>query len=306
MNILILGAAGMLGHKMFQRLRQRYPDTHATLRGSINDGALAKVELFRRGNVIEHVQADDLTRLIRLLRGKRPQVIINCVGLIKQRAAAKEVAPSITLNALLPHQLAEICREWDGRLIHFSTDCVFSGKTGGYTEEDVSDAEDLYGKTKYLGEVTAENAVTLRTSIIGRELTQHASLLEWFLSQNHKKVRGYQRAMYSGVTTNQLVDVVADIIANFPRLSGIYQVTSQTISKYDLLCLLRDAYSLDIEILPDSSFFCDRSMWGGKFHRATGYICPSWPELVAELAHDATPYEQWRSQACSYSKVNAF
>ena len=306
MKILVLGATGMLGHKMFQLLRQRFPDTHGTVRGSVNDRQLAGIELFRQGNIIENFRAENLVFLSEILRDLRPQVIVNCIGIIKQRDTAQGPVPCITLNALLPHQLAEICREWRCRLIHFSTDCVFSGKSGGYTEEDLSDATDLYGKTKYLGEVTAADALTLRTSIIGREIAHYSSLLEWFLDQNQKKVRGYKNASYSGVTTNYLVKLVGDVIENHSTLSGLYQVTSrQTISKYELLCLLREAYDRDVDILPDESFFCDRSMWGGKFHRATGHICPSWRELVTELSGDPTPYEKWRYSQCSYSKASA-
>jgi dTDP-4-dehydrorhamnose reductase len=180
---------------------------------------------------------------------------------------------------------------WGGRVIHFSTDCVFSGKRGGYTEEDPSDGEDLYGKTKFLGEVAVANALTLRTSIIGRELTEHRSLLDWFLAQNHNTVRGYRRVIYSGVTTNYLAELVASIIQEHPGLHGMYQVASEPISKYNLLSLLRDAYRLDVEIVPDDGEVSDRSMKGDKLLAAIGYRCPPWPVLVRQLAEDDTPYE---------------
>jgi dTDP-4-dehydrorhamnose reductase len=160
-------------------------------------------------------------------------------------------------------------------------------------EDDPSDAEDIYGKTKYLGEVSARNAVTLRTSIIGRELTHFKSLLEWFMRQNHSKVPGFTRAFYSGVTTNYLAEVVGNVIQDYPKLSGLYQVTAQTISKCELLCLLRDSFNLDIEVIPDEAFFSDRSMKGDKFMEATGYISPPWSELAAQLANDPTPYQSW-------------
>ena len=196
-------------------------------------------------------------------------------------------------DALLPHQLAQLCDRWGGRLIHFSTDCAFSGKRGNYQEEDFADADDVYGRTKYLGEVTTSRTITLRTSIIGRELLHQESLLEWFLRQNHKRISGYTRAMYSGVTTNYMTRVVQNLIEGHPDLSGLYQVTGQTISKYDLLVLLRQAYQLEVEITPDPNFFCDRSMKGDKFSQATGYVCPPWPELVAGLANDDTRYQRW-------------
>jgi dTDP-4-dehydrorhamnose reductase len=293
-RIIVLGAAGMLGHKMFQTLRQRFPDTLGTIWGTTGDQAHCRVDLFQQGNVIEKVDVMNQAALAACLRSHRPEFVVNCIGIIKQRAAAHSHLLSIAINALLPHQLAELCQEWGGRLIHFSTDCVFSGKRGNYSEEDPSDAEDLYGKTKFLGEADGPSALTLRTSIIGRELSEFSSLLEWFLGQKDASVRGFTRALYSGVTTNFLARLVADIIADHPSLNGLYQVTGTTISKHDLLCRLREAYGLPTTIVADDTFFCDRSMRGDKLKAAIGYQCPSWPDLCAELANDPTPYERWR------------
>jgi dTDP-4-dehydrorhamnose reductase len=294
MNVLVLGGTGMLGHKIFQLLRNSISDTWCTVRVAANDPWLQSMELFRSGNVIGCVDASDFTAVSRLLTEHRPKTTINCIGVIKQRGDAKAAIPSITINALLPHQLAELCQRWDGRLIHISTDCVFSGKKGNYSEEDFSDAEDLYGKTKFLGEVSGANALTLRTSIIGRELSHFKSLLEWFLGQNHKKIVGYTRAFYSGVTTNYMAALVAAIIKEQRGMSGLYQVASSTISKYELLYLLRDAYGLDVEIEQDHDFLCDRSMRGEKFEAATGYRCPPWPDLVSQLRNDTTQYDVWK------------
>jgi dTDP-4-dehydrorhamnose reductase len=212
---------------------------------------------------------------------------------IKQRAEAVSPIPSITINSLLPHKLAQMAARWGGCVIHFSTDCVFNGKRGGYLEEDSSDAEDLYGKTKFLGEVAVANALTVRTSIIGRELTEHRSLLDWFLAQNQKTIRGYRRVIYSGVTTNHLAELVVSIIQGHPGLNGLYQVASEPISKYDLLCLLREAYQLDVRIEPDDLEVSDRSMRCDKLREAIAYECPPWPVLARQLAEDNTPYEKW-------------
>lgn len=294
MKVLVLGGDGMLGHKIFQNLSVRVPDTLCTIRGTVDDEHHRLIPLFHAGGVLEYINAMDIVAVEALLTDLKPDVVVNCIGVIKQRDEAHSDIPSITINALLPHRLAKTCGLWGGRLIHFSTDCVFRGKRGGYTEDDASDAADLYGKTKFLGEVATDNAVTLRTSIIGRELHHLKSLLEWFLSQNHQTVRGFTRAIYSGVTTNHLADVVGDLIEKHPRISGLYQVASQPISKYDLLCLLRTAYHLDIDIVPDGTDECDRSMVGERFHQATGYVCPSWTDLIAQLAADPTPYSSWR------------
>jgi len=294
MKVLVVGGTGMLGHKMFQVLQRRISDTWCTVREASNSCALRRIDLFHGGNVLWNVDVADFCALQQLLIEKRPEVVVNCVGIIKQRATANSAIPNIEINALLPHKLQQWCQDWNGRLIHFSTDCVFSGKRGNYSEEDLSDAEDIYGKSKFLGEVTAGRALTLRTSIIGRELSEFKSLLEWFLQQDHKNIMGYTQAYYSGVTTNYLTELVARIIQEQPKLSGLYQVTGDTISKYNLLCLLRDAFAMEVKIQPDDSFFCDRSMRGDKFVNATGYRTPAWPELAGELGKDRTPYEEWR------------
>lgn len=294
MKVLVLGGEGMLGHKMFQILRARFPDTECSIYGSLTEPFYRRIDLFQAGAVLERVNAMDLTTLERTLAKLQPDFIVNCVGVIKQRDASKSAIPSITLNALLPHKLAEFADDWNGRVIHFSTDCVFSGNKGMYTEDDPSDAEDLYGKSKYLGEVSADNALTLRTSIIGRELSQFRSLLEWFLAQCGKTISGFNKAIFSGVTTNYISDLAGRIISDHPTLHGLYQITSPPVSKYDLLCHLRDAYHLNVEILPSSNEAVDRSMIGEKFIHATNYCYPTWGELISQLVNDPTPYEKWR------------
>jgi dTDP-4-dehydrorhamnose reductase len=296
---IVLGGAGMLGHKMFQVLRERFAGVLCTVRAS----PLARVELLAGNDVIPNIDALDFPLLDSTLRAHRPELVINCIGLIKQRAQASCPTPSIVINSLLPHHLGEMASEWGGQVIHFSTDCVFSGRHGAYCEEDRSDAEDLYGKTKFLGEVSSSNALTLRTSIIGRELSEHRSLLEWFLAKAPGKVRGFRKAIYSGVTTNHLAETVADIIERKPGLSGLYQLASARISKFDLLHILKSAYRLSIEIEPDDSEVCDRSMRGDRFVRATGLVCPAWPELLRRMAVDPTPYSAWLGKASSQSSL---
>lgn len=292
--ILILGGDGMLGHKILQVFESRFDSTLCTVRESLQNPFLRKIPLFNEDNTIDEVEATDLDGLAELIVDIKPDVVVNCVGVIKQRTDAKDPVACIAVNALLPHLLAEWCEEWRGRVIHFSTDCVFSGRRGGYHEDDESDATDLYGRTKYLGEIAGKNSLTLRTSIIGRELKHFQSLLEWLLAATGKRISGYTRAIYSGVTTLHLANLVADIIENHPKLSGLFQVASEPINKHDLLVLLRDAYGLDVEIEPDDNFVCDRSFSGEKLAEAIGYRCPPWPELVQELAADSTPYNTWR------------
>ncbi|HEX4278975.1 MAG TPA: SDR family oxidoreductase [Bryobacteraceae bacterium] len=292
-KVMVLGGAGMLGHKMFQLLRERFPGTLCTVRKDVRKPPLDRVELLQGNDVIPGIDAADFPALEAMLSGFRPEYLVNCVGVIKQRAEAVSPIPSITINSLLPHKLAGMAAKWGGRVIHFSTDCVFDGNRGGYVEGDFSSAGDLYGKSKFLGEVAVANALTLRTSIIGRELDEHRSLLDWFLSQNHNAVRGYRRVIYSGVTTNHLAELVASIILEHPKLNGLYQVASGPISKYDLLCLLRDAYQLDIRIQPDDLEISDRSMKCDRLREAIAYECPPWPVLTRQLVEDNTPYGKW-------------
>lgn len=290
-GILVLGGEGMLGHKMFQVLDRRFSDTVCTVRGPFDASFYGRVGLLRPEQVVAGVDALDLDGLMQLLAEREPEVVVNCIGIVKQREEAHVAIPSITINSLLPHRLAASAAAWAGRVIHFSTDCVFSGRRGAYVEDDLSDAEDLYGRSKYLGEVDAENALTLRTSIIGRELSRFQSLLEWFLAQRGKTVRGFTRHFWSGVSTNHLAVLVGDLVADHPRLSGVYQVSSGTVTKHDLLTLLRDAFDLDVEIVPDDREFCDRSLKGDRFREATMYVCPPWAEMAAEMAADPFPYE---------------
>lgn len=280
---------------MFQVLRSRFESVLCTTRKNVNAKPFDQVELLQGEDVIAGVDVTRFDALRGLLERLEPSFLVNCVGIIKQRAEAACAVPSILINSLLPHTLCEIAAGWGGRVIHFSTDCVFSGTKGAYSEQDPSDAQDLYGRTKFLGETVAPNALTLRTSIIGRELQEHRSLLDWFLSQNGRRTRGFRRAIYSGVTTNHLAETVAEIIENMPQLSGLYQLASEPISKFELLHLLRDAYRLRIEIEPDDAEICDRSMISTKFQETTGLTCPDWPELVRRLAADPTPYERWLS-----------
>ena len=296
MKIVVLGGRGMLGHKLFHTLIEAFPDTICTVSGRLDRERYQSIGLFRRGEVIENLDAMNTEAVRDVLRHAQPDYVINCVGVIKQRPEAQAPIPSVQINSLLPHVLAHWASEWGGRLIHFSTDCVFSGRRGLYTESDFSDAEDLYGRSKYLGEVAAENALTLRTSIIGRELDHFASLLEWFLRSEAPVIRGYTRSIYAGVTTNELARVVRWLIEEHPQLSGLYQVVSTSITKYDLLLKINAAFGRNIEITPDDREVCDRSMSGAKFQAATGYESPRWDDLVRDLALDPIPYDRMELQ----------
>lgn len=294
MRVLVLGGEGMLGHKVFQVLSRRF-ETFATFQTTY--GSWRHYPVYQGvdpGRLIGGVNAADLNSVIRAFSQMRPDVAINCIGIVKQLETAKDALISISLNSLFPHQLAELCGATGTRMFHMSTDCVFSGRKGNYSEQDPPDAEDLYGRTKLLGEVDRPGCLTIRTSIFGRDFVKQSALLEWFLSQRGKCIRGYVNAVYTGFTTQALARIMGDLIADYPDLWGLYQVASLPISKYELLVRIRDAMKLEIEIEPETKFFCDRSLDASRFLAETGYHLPDWETMISELSRDDTPYDEWR------------
>jgi dTDP-4-dehydrorhamnose reductase len=232
--------------------------------------------------IIAGINVEDVDSTVRALAAVRPQAVINCVGLVKQRAESDEPLRAIPINALLPHRLAGLAAAVGARFIHISTDCVFSGAKGNYTESDNSDAQDLYGRTKYLGEVDYPHAVTLRTSIIGHELDSARGLVGWFLEQPGS-VRGYRRAIFSGLPTVELARVIRDHVLTRPELQGVYHVSAAAIAKYDLLRLIAAEYGSLTEITADDAVVIDRSLDSSRFRNATGYAPPAWPELIRSM-----------------------
>lgn len=292
MRILILGGSGMLGHRLWMNLSRTH-ETYVTVRG---DGSqFPDRSEFPRDYIQPWVDALDFDTVTRAVGAVHPDVIVNCIGLIKQSPLAQDPLQAIQLNALLPHHLALICRTSGIRMIHISTDCVFSGRKGHYVETDPSDAEDLYGRTKLLGEVAESHTVTLRTSIIGRELKSGLGLIEWFLAQE-ETIRGYQRAIYTGFTTDELARVILDLIIPNESLTGIYHVSSDSISKYDLLLLVREAFDRKVTILPDTEYVCDRSLDSTRFRQLTNYIPPAWSQMIRELAATSSLYDETRGK----------
>jgi dTDP-4-dehydrorhamnose reductase len=278
-RILILGGDGMLGHKLLVHLQLRHY-VKVTLRQDLS--AYASFKMFNKNNAYYAIDVRSLEKLVEVMSDFRPEVVINAIGIVKQRPEAQESIPSLEINALLPHRLAVFCKGIGARLIHLSTDCIFSGKKGSYLESDPSDAEDIYGKTKYLGEVHEANSLTLRTSIIGRELSRHTGLLDWFLAQTGT-VKGFVNAIYTGFTTLEMSRIIEKMLLEYPAASGVYQVSSDPISKYELLLLIRGTFGRDIEIIPEDVFRCDRSLDSSRFRAEFNYIPPTWPAMIEEL-----------------------
>jgi dTDP-4-dehydrorhamnose reductase len=266
----------MLGHAIFELMAKSDVHVFGTTRTAVELGSGPSARII---NGIDVLNPDDLHRAF---EQARPDIVFNAVGLVKQLAAADDPLAAVPINTLLPHRLARLCVLVGARFVHVSTDCVFSGRSGGYTEEDVPDATDLYGASKRLGEVTETGAITLRTSIIGHELRGRHGLVEWFMHAP-REVQGYTRAIFSGVTTVEFARVMRDVIIPRSDLSGLYHLSAEPISKFDLLEMLKDRYGLDKIIEPSERVILDRSLDSHKFRAATGYAPPSWGAMIDDM-----------------------
>lgn len=277
MKVLVLGASGMLGNAVFRVLSERDDwQVYGSIR-SENSKCFFTPDLAER--LVTGVDVEQQDSLVKTFSDIRPNVVINCIGLVKQLDHADDPLQVIPINTLLPHRLANLCTLAGARLVHMSTDCVFSGTKGQYSEADISDATDLYGKSKYLGEVDYPNAITLRTSIIGHELSGAHGLIDWFLSQQGT-CKGYTRAIFSGVPTVILAKIIRDIVIPHTELHGVYQVAAHPISKHALLDLVARIYDKKIDIVPDDRLVIDRSLDTSRFKAATGYVAPEWQEMI--------------------------
>ena len=281
----------MLGHKLVQVFSREF-DVFTTIRGGLE--TYARFGIFDPAKTFERLDVEDIARIDSIFGKIKPDVVVNAVGLIKQLPNSANVVETLSVNSIFPHRLAQIAAKHASRLICISTDCVFSGERGNYTEEDPPDALDLYGKSKNLGEVSSDGCLTIRTSIIGREIQSEHSLVEWFLANAGHAVKGYTKAIFSGFPTLALAEILAEVIRDHPSLSGLYHVSSDPITKYDLLRLIKTAYGVEIEIEPSDKIKIDRSLDSTRFRETTGIIPSGLPEMVEGMAKDPTPYEKWR------------
>lgn len=279
-TVLVLGSTGMLGNAV---LRHMAENTSFNVWGSARSrGGAEKLQDSIRERIVFGIDVEDIDSLCRILNAVRPNVVINCIGLVKQLAEADDPLQALPINSILPHRLARLCSLVDARLIHISTDCVFTGQKGQYKESDIADAIDLYGRSKLLGEVDHPNAITLRTSIIGQELASSHGLIDWFLTQEGS-INGYTRAVFSGLPTCELARVISEYVIPNPRLHGLYHVSADPITKYDLLRLVSEIYGHSVEIIPDDRPVIDRSLDSSRFRSTTGYTPPSWPDLIHRM-----------------------
>lgn len=281
MKILVIGATGMLGNTLFRFLKDNSVSNEVvgTIRSS---GDLSLFDDKYRNCLISNIDIENHDSFVSLLSNIRPDVVINCAGIIKQLKSASDPLPVISINAYYPHKLAKLCSLLDARLIHISTDCVFSGLKGGYKEEDKCDASDLYGLSKNLGEVKYGNCLTIRTSMIGHELKSSNSLVDWFLNQQGQ-VNGYSKAIFSGLPTVELANVINSYILPDSDLHGLYHVSAEKISKFDLLNLVSKIYNKKITIIRDENVVINRSLDSAKFKKITGYVPPDWEKLIISM-----------------------
>lgn len=281
-NILVLGSTGLIGNAM---MRYFSAEPAFNVRGTARSAdALRHFTPEVASRIATGVEILDPATRAHLFEQFKPDAVINCIGLIKQREGAEDPAQAVPLNSELPHMLAELCANHGARLIHISTDCVFAGTKGNYTEQDTPDATDLYGQTKARGEVDTPHAVTLRTSVVGHELGGGSrGLLNWFLAQQGT-TKGFTRAIFSGLPTMELARVIHAYVLPNPALHGLYNVASQPIDKYSLLKLFAEVYGKDISIVPSDTLVIDRSLNAEKFRAATGYVAAPWPQLVQRMA----------------------
>lgn len=282
MKILVLGVSGMLGNAVFRYCSE--DSQHEVIGSARSDSVRRNFSEALGQRIVTGTDVDNQDSLALLFAKVKPDVVINCVGLIKQMADANDPLQAIPINSLLPHRLARLCDIAGARLIHVSTDCVFSGSKGNYLESDASDAKDLYGRSKFMGEVDYPHCITLRTSIIGHELNSAKSLVGWFLAQQGS-VKGYTKAIFSGLPTIELAHVIRDVVLPQPALRGLYHVAAEPINKFDLLTLVAQSYRKEIEIVADEQLVIDRSLNAQRFRAATGYVAPAWPELIQKMAN---------------------
>ncbi|SPY79332.1 dTDP-4-dehydrorhamnose reductase family protein [Providencia rustigianii] len=283
MKILILGASGMLGYSVFSHLVEC---SDLNVLGTVrNISGKEKFFKNKEDNLIKNINVYDISTLKNIICDIKPNIIINCIGIIKQQNLSKQYIDSIKINALFPHELASICQLTGSKLIHFSTDCVFSGNIGSYTEKSIPDATDLYGRSKFLGEVNYDNHLTLRTSIIGHELVSNLSLVDWFLSQK-ESVNGYTNAIFSGLPTCYIAKLLIEKIIPADNLSGLYHLSVDPIDKFKLLSLISQTYNKKIKICESKDLTIDRSLISKKFRIKTDFTPPSWEDLIGYMYAD--------------------
>lgn len=280
LKVLVLGSTGLIGRTFLRVISEKSSlDVYGTVRSDLSLQHFKDIPLSK---IFTEIDTEDDSKMLDIFGTIHPDVVINCIGLTKHKEDGNHPIKAIKLNALFPHRLAQLSSLFGAKLIHVSTDCVFSGKKGLYSENDQPDADDIYGKSKALGEILYGDSLTIRTSTLGHELNTNSGLLNWFLSQKDK-CKGFKNAVFSGLPTAVLAQVIRDYILNDNSLKGLYHIAASPINKYDLLKLIAEVYGKKIDIELDEDFVIDRSLDATKFNLATGFKAPEWPELIQTM-----------------------
>jgi dTDP-4-dehydrorhamnose reductase len=289
MKILILGAAGMLGHQVWLKAIEAFGEK--SVAGTLRKpkATYSKFGIFEGKNIFDRIDLSSTEEMIKVLEDYKPDWIINCVGITLRKKELGDFERCLDINSMLPHRLALWGLKNNCKVIHFSTDCVFDGAKGGYTELDLPTANDVYGKSKFLGEITYPNALTMRLSVVGREIENKTELVEWIISQKQKTVNGFGKITYSGLTTNQVAKQVVNVIKNHPGFNGLYQLASEPITKYELVKIVNEVYGLEMTVNRDDAKEYDKSLDCGRYAKITGFRKPQWREMITEMKREELP-----------------
>ncbi|QWD91105.1 SDR family oxidoreductase [Polynucleobacter sp. MWH-Braz-FAM2G] len=286
MNVLILGVTGLIGSTLARYLAQdKQMQVFGSTRKSEFNAGLVGLE---NDHIYKNINIEDIDSLVAMLEKSMPSIVINCAGITKHLMESNNPIAVLPINSIFPHRLGKLCGLMGIRLIQISSDCVFSGATGSYTEESIADALDLYGRSKAFGEIANQcNCITLRTSTIGHEIETRHGLLEWFLHQK-SICSGFGKAIFSGLTSFELAKVIKNFVIPNQAIYGLYNIAAEPISKYDLLCLIANVYHKDVMIVKNDEFVIDRSLIPEKFFKSTGYKAPSWINMISDM-YNARP-----------------
>ncbi len=289
MRVCILGAGGMLGHMLVRVLSDDH-DVHGTSKQEWSETA-GLARFLEKKRWIGGVDAKAIKTVNKCFAEHQFDVAINCIGVVKQRVHRTTDDEMIEINARFPHKLSDICAAFSTRLIHISTDCVFSGNKGDYVETDKPDPVDIYGSSKLAGEIVDAHNLTIRTSHVGRELTNFTSLFEWILKNRGKQVVGYSNAIYSGLTTCSLAVVINSLLTTGSNIGGLVHVASNPLSKYQLITELNNRLGLGIDIKIDESVVINRSLRASDQLKQFKIEIPSWDQMLDNFCKDQTTYD---------------
>ena len=285
MKILILGLSGMLGHKLFSYLqKQNTYELYATTTTNF-EIEHPNFKIVNKKNIF-FSKTQNIDFFKKKITDIKPDLVINCIAILKESFFYLNPLKFIEINTVLPLQISELSKIFGFRFIHFSTDILYADTNKLSCENDKITLEGPYAASKFLGEVKNNNSLTIRTSIIGHQLNNKNSLVEWFLSYEGETVNGYSNVIYSGLPTTEISKIIHEKIIPNVNLKGIINISSNPISKFELLKKIKKYYNKKVKINIDNSAISNRSLDSNLFNNKTGYLAPDWDVLVKEMFND--------------------